>query len=103
MTRSDRTSRDTSHAPHEGDDLRLPTRLIVAPEAGTFHPLPPETCTAEGEVVTTGVSVGTVESLGRTVPVTSAFVGFLMGMLALPGERVRAGQPIAWLHVVDAG
>lgn len=86
----------------EGDDLRLPTRLIVAPEAGTFQPLPPETCTAEGEVVTAGVSLGTVESLGRSVPVTSAFGGFLMGMLALPGERVRAGQPVAWLHAIDA-
>lgn len=86
----------------EGDDLRLPTRLIVAPEAGTFQPLPPETCTAEGEVVTEGVSVGTVESLGRSVPVRSAFGGFLMGMLALPGERVKAGQPVAWLHTIDA-
>jgi biotin carboxyl carrier protein len=86
----------------EGDDLRLPTRLIVAPEAGTFQPLPPETCTAEGEVVTAGIPVGTVEALGRSVPVTSAFGGFLMGMLALPGERVRAGQPIAWLHTIDA-
>ena len=87
---------------HEGDDLRLPTRLVVAPEAGTFQPLPPETCTTEGEVVTAGVSLGTVESLGRSVPVLSAFGGFLMGMLALPGERVRAGQPVAWLHAIDA-
>ena len=86
----------------EGDDLRLPTRLVVAPEAGTFRPLPPETCTTEGEVVDHGTALGTVESLGRSVPVTSAFSGFLMGMLALPGERVRAGQPIAWLHALEA-
>lgn len=86
----------------EGDDLRLPTRLVVAPEAGTFQPLPPETCTTEGEVVDHGTALGTVESLGRSVPVRSAFAGFLMGMLALPGERVRAGQPIAWLHALDA-
>lgn len=86
----------------EGDDLRLPARLIVAPEAGTFQPLPPETCTAEGEVVVTGTAIGMIESLGRQVPVTSAFAGFLMGMLALPGERVRAGQPVAWLHTVEA-
>ncbi len=86
----------------EGDDLRLPTRLIVAPEAGTFRPAAPLTCTSEGEMVTPGVRVGTIESLGRAVAVTSAFDGFLMGMLALPGERVRAGQPIAWLHSVAA-
>lgn len=86
----------------EGDDLRLPTRMIVAPETGTFRPLPPETCTTEGEVVVTGTAIGVVESLGRSVPVTSAFAGFLMGMLALPGERVRAGQPVAWLHSTDA-
>lgn len=85
----------------EGDDLRLPTRLVVAPEAGTFRPLPPGTCTTEGQVVVPGECLGTVESLGRRTEVTSAFEGFLMGILALPGERVRAGQPVAWLHACD--
>ena len=28
----------------------------------------------------------------------SAFRGFLMGMLAVEGERVREGQPVAWLR-----
>ena len=84
----------------EGDDVRVPTRMILAPEAGTFRPSPPETCTTEGEIVAPGTSVGTVESLGRVIDIRSAFHGFLMGMMALPGERVRAGQPVAWLHAI---
>jgi hypothetical protein len=31
--------------------------------------------------------------------VRSPFRGTLMGMLAHPGERLRAGQPVAWLRV----
>lgn len=87
----------------EGDDLRVPARLVVAPEGGTFQPAPPGVCTTEGEIVSPGSSLGTIESLGRSIGVTSAFHGFLMGMLALPGERVRAGQPVAWLHEIEAG
>lgn len=89
--------------PLEGDDLRVPTRLVVAPEGGTFRPTTPDVCTTEGEIVRPGSRLGTIESLGRSVDVTSAFNGFLMGMLALPGERVRAGQPVAWLHDLEAG
>jgi hypothetical protein len=36
---------------------------------------------------------------GGSVAVTSAHTGFLMGLLALPGERVRADQPLAWVRV----
>ena len=86
--------------PHEGDDVRITARMVIAPEAGTFVPLPPDVVTTEGEIIAPGSRLGTVESLGRQVDVTSAFHGFLMGMLALPGERVRAGQPIAWLHAM---
>lgn len=85
---------------HEGDDVRLPTRMVIAPETGTFLPLPPDVVTTEGEIVAPGSCLGTVESLGRRVDVTSSFHGFLMGVLALPGERVRAGQPVAWLHAL---
>jgi biotin carboxyl carrier protein len=31
--------------------------------------------------------------------VRSPFAGTLMGMLAVPGERVHTGQRIAWLRV----
>ncbi len=55
---------------------------------------------AEGQLVTEGQIVGVVKSSGTSLPVRSAFTGFLMGMLAHPGERVREGQPVAWLRVV---
>ena len=53
----------------------------------------------EGQVVTEGQVVGVVEARGQAHPVRSAFTGFLVGMLAHPGERVREGQPVAWLRV----
>ena len=33
------------------------------------------------------------------MPVCSPFRGMLIGMLAQPGERLREGQPVAWLRV----
>lgn len=84
----------------QGERLVATERLVVAPALGTFRPLPPETVTAEGEIVEAGQAVGTVDSSGESVPVTSPFHGFLMGMLAQPGERVREGQPIAWLRAL---
>ncbi len=53
----------------------------------------------EGRVVTEGQVVGIVEARGQAHPVVSAFTGFLVGLLAHPGERVREGQPVAWLRI----
>jgi biotin carboxyl carrier protein len=78
----------------------VPERVIVAPTSGVFTPLPPATVTTEGEIVTEGQAVGVVEALGQQVDVESRFRGFFMGLLAHPGERVREGQPVAWLRVV---
>lgn len=80
------------------EELHIPERVIVAPALGVFEPLPPDTVTAEGEVVHRGQAVGTVTVGGEKLPVRSAFSGFLMGMLATAGERVREGQPVAWLR-----
>jgi hypothetical protein len=33
--------------------------------------------------------------------VHSPFTGELLGLLAAPGERVRAYQPVAWLTTAD--
>ena len=44
--------------------------------------------------------MGAIEVTGGSVTVTSAHTGFLMGLLALPGERVRADQPLAWVRVL---
>jgi biotin carboxyl carrier protein len=66
-----------------------------------FRSLPPEVVTTEGEIVNAGQVVGTIEVTGDDVPVTSPHTGFLMGLLALPGERVRADQPLAWVRVLS--
>lgn len=83
----------------QGDDVRLPARLVVASEPGTFRRPAPDA--SAGETVRPGTHLGTIETLGRTVAVTSAFHGVLQGMLAFDGERVRIGQPVAWLHALD--
>jgi len=82
----------------EGDDVQMHARLVVAPIAGLFRPYPPEHVTSEGEILREGQVVGVVEGLGRRVEVVSFFTGFFMGLLAESGERVRPGQPVAWLH-----
>jgi hypothetical protein len=81
-----------------GEYYAVPERLIVAPATGQFQPRSPETVTTEGEIVYRGQVIGTVASCGEEVPVESNFTGFMMGLLAEPSERVRAGQPVAWLR-----
>jgi len=94
-----------------GEELRVPERVILAPALGVFEPSGPDGASlpdeagevatvAEGQLVTEGQVVGVVKTSGKSLPVRSAFTGFLMGMLAHPGERVREGQPVAWLRVV---
>jgi biotin carboxyl carrier protein len=83
------------------EEVHVPERLIAAPTAGVFRAAPPEVVTTEGEIVHAGQVVGAIEVTGGEVTVTSAHTGFLMGLLALPGERVRAEQPLAWVRVVS--
>ncbi len=85
-----------------GEDLVVLERVVVAPSRGVFSSLAPEVVTAEGELVRAGQAIGTIESSGSRVSVLSPFTGFLMGMLADEGERMREGEPIAWLRVVAA-
>ncbi|MEO7836700.1 MAG: hypothetical protein ABIS21_03535 [Acidimicrobiales bacterium] len=92
-----------------GEELRVPERVILAPALGVFEPAAEgdgpssqegDGGVVEGQFVTEGQVVGVVKVSGKSLPVRSAFTGFLMGMLAHPGERVREGQPVAWLRVV---
>jgi biotin carboxyl carrier protein len=82
------------------EEVHVPERLIAAPTAGVFRTAPPDVVTAEGEIVQAGQVVGSIEVTDGSVVVTSAHTGFLMGLLAHPGERVRADQPLAWVRVV---
>jgi len=88
------------HVSASAEEVYMPERLIPAPAAGVFHAAAPEVVTTEGEIVHAGQVVGSIEVTGGSVTVTSAHTGFLMGLLALPGERVRAEQPLAWVRVV---
>ncbi|MDQ4143388.1 MAG: hypothetical protein M3198_06535 [Actinomycetota bacterium] len=72
-------------------------RLVVAPCKGRFVPLPPDALVAEGEWVGAGQKVGEVVNGGEPEPVRSAFNGWLMGMLALPGQPVREGEALFWI------
>ncbi|HEX4979541.1 MAG TPA: biotin/lipoyl-containing protein [Acidimicrobiales bacterium] len=85
-----------------GEELTVLERVVVAPSLGVFTPHSPATATAEGELVEVGQAIGVVENSGCTTIVRSPFAGFLMGMLATAGERVREGEPVAWLRVVAA-
>jgi hypothetical protein len=82
------------------EDLCVPERLIAAPAAGVFRVLPPEVVTSEGEIVQSGQVMGSIERNAGAIDVVSPHTGFLMGLLALPGERVRDGQPLAWVRVL---
>jgi len=75
---------------HPGEHLYMSERLVVSPGAGVFTPVP--------EAPAPAVEVGSL--LGRVgqTEVRSPFAGSLMGMLAMEGERVQVGQPIAWLR-----
>ena len=79
--------------------MHVPERLIVAPAAGVFQRLSPESLTADGTLVISGQSIGLIEGPGTSAAVESPFAGYLMGMLAESGQRLRAGQPVAWLRV----
>ena len=90
--------------PVHGEVLAVPERVIVAPTVGVFHPLAesdadPAGSDHRGTIIAPGQAIGVVEGPGSTTPVRSPFGGFLIAMLAHRGERVREGQPVAWLRL----
>ena len=99
--------------PVHGEVLAVPERVIVSPAVGVFRPLgeididlteapvfPGDTpAPPGGTVVIAGQAIGVIEGPGSSTPVRSPFGGFLVGMLARAGERVREGQPVAWLRL----
>jgi hypothetical protein len=79
-----------------GEGLGVPERMIIAPSVGVFRPLADMD---EGCLLDAGQAVGHVDGPGTSTPVCSPFRGLLVGILARPGERLREGQPVAWLRV----
>ncbi|MGH9154448.1 MAG: biotin/lipoyl-containing protein [Acidimicrobiales bacterium] len=92
------TTADATATGTHGEELRVPERVILAPAVGVFQPSADGVVTAEGQEVTAGQVVGVIEARGQAHEVRSSFSGFLMGLMAHPGERVRQGQPVAWLR-----
>lgn len=82
------------------EDIHILERIVAAPASGVFTLLPPDVVTSEGEIVQEGQALGAIQRNAGEVAVVSAHTGFLMGLLAMPGERVRDGQPLAWLRVL---
>ena len=79
-----------------GEGLLVPERMIISPNVGVFRPLD---TLHEGDDVIEGQPIGALDGPGTSTPVCSPFRGRLVGILAHPGERLREGQPVAWLRV----
>lgn len=79
-----------------GEDLRVPVRIITAPATGTFTV--GSDIAVAGALVRPGEMVGWIQRSAGPVEVLSPHAGRLAGLLAHPGERVREGQPLVWLH-----
>lgn len=93
-----------------GEVLSVPERVIIAPVPGRFRPLTDDDLAGDDLAVADGSAVaeqlivqeqviGFIDGSGHSTPVRSAFSGLLMGLLAHAGERVREGQPVAWLRL----
>jgi biotin carboxyl carrier protein len=82
-----------------GERLSVPERLVVAPTVGVFHRLAGHDRIKDGDLVNLGDVIGSVQSLRVTTLVQSPFAGLLVQFLTCEGERVRPGQPVAWVRV----
>jgi biotin carboxyl carrier protein len=77
-----------------GESLAVPERLLIAPMPGRFEP----SCPPDGQV-RPGQTVGVVVRSDDRVDVISDVHGSFMGHLVEHGQRVRDGQPIAWIRL----
>ena len=66
-------------------------RVVVAPGAGTFIP-------SASERLAPGATLGTIEGRRDTTPVVAPYGGVVVEWLALAGDPVKPGQPLARLH-----
>jgi len=80
---------------HPGQGQHTPDwRVVVAPAAGTFHPVQ----LAEGSAVPAGSPLGTVTTKREEHPVSAAYHGILVEWLLEDGDLVSAGEPVARLY-----
>ncbi|HET9733152.1 MAG TPA: ACP S-malonyltransferase [Acidimicrobiales bacterium] len=81
-------------AAHQGEQIYVSERVVVSPATGVFAV---EGNPGTGDRVGVGDLIGTVAG----GDVRSPFAGTLQGMLAVDGERVTEGQPVAWLRIEE--
>lgn len=81
---------------HHGERFYASERLVVAPFSGVFQS--PQGTTAPAPLAGSHIEVGQVLGHIGGAEVRSAFAGELQGLIAVDGERVIMGQPIAWLR-----
>jgi biotin carboxyl carrier protein len=79
------------------EETPISERVVVAPCAGKFVPLPPDVFTVEGEWVEPGQVLGRIAQGEETTDVRSPFRGWMMGMLAMSGQPVRSGEALFWI------
>lgn len=90
-----------AYAPDQGEHLHTSERLVISQAAGVFQPRQDlERQLADGDG--TGVGVGEAVGSVGTDEVRSPFSGSLQGFLAMAGQRVLSGQPVAWLRAAPA-
>jgi [acyl-carrier-protein] S-malonyltransferase len=83
----------------QGERFYALERLIVSPGAGLFVPDPAFTAAVDRQGVdAVELKVGQLIGVVGRNEVRSSFAGQLMGLLAVSGERVAEGQPLAWLR-----
>ncbi|HVA43127.1 MAG TPA: ACP S-malonyltransferase [Acidimicrobiales bacterium] len=80
-------------AQHQGEHLYVSERVVVSPMTGVYAK-PVDAALSEGQEIEVGQLLGMVGSR----EVRSPFAGKLQGLLAVDGERVTDGQPVAWLR-----
>ncbi len=94
------TSLEASGTPRraaDGEMLEAPTRLVVAPGAGSFEPA--TTIDRIGTAISRGQVVGYVTNAGSRTPVTSPFAGLLETVFARPTERLNRYQLVLSLRM----
>jgi biotin carboxyl carrier protein len=89
------------HHQVHAERVHLDERLVVSPRAGVFFPSYTEVRPEEAAMVAVGDEIGVVVQNGEKHPVHCQFTGQLMGLMAAPGQRVQANEPVAWLTTAD--
>ncbi len=95
-------------AAHQGEHLYTSERVVISPSAGVFEPVAGLAAPGPGGLSPDGnegapVAVGDLLGTVGAAEVRTPFAGMVVGFLAHPGERVAAGEPIAWLRVQADG